>query len=566
VRPNKVTIGSTANLVADTANQTLDLNITNSEGDTKIIVTGDTPSGGRLDLNGVGTARFIFPENWTYSTTYTWTVLIEDRAGNQSLPETLTYTTPAPPLITSVCVGTVQSGKLSWPFKENHAISQYFGGAHDGIDFKTPTGTEIIASHDGVISFQGTDQYGGLYIDITNGNLKTRYLHLSKFALKNWNNVAVAKGQLIGYSGNTGKSTGPHLHYAVFVNNIATNPFGSLQDCSTPTAGSNLYSDADQEFLEQVKIRVESFIQNPNGATYANNENLQEIESKPIQNLANNPELQNAIQQILASGSVNVEAQVAGSLVIVTGGTLMSTGYAAASLAAPILACFASVVCGAAVVVGVVVVAGVSYAAYKYYNQSIAGSDAIPIAVPIDIEKPKEQDKDKDKMFVTYRISKYDAILPIGAKVYYGRTSGFCIPSDANDTACANRLMGQRFKSHWPLQNAGYTKIKLDTFKKGTLGRFAMRGREQMLIDSCGGVANVNNVIPTNCLNKIRGVAYKNAACIPYYAAAVGSHGPLTYHYSKTLVLPNCPPKIEPSMETTLDTILDRNNTELLPD
>jgi murein DD-endopeptidase MepM/ murein hydrolase activator NlpD len=64
-------------------------------------------------------------------------------------------------------------------------------------------GTEVLASHGGTIVFQGSDSNGAYYIDILNGTgeVKTRYLHLSKFAMSSPVGTTISQGQLIGYSG-----------------------------------------------------------------------------------------------------------------------------------------------------------------------------------------------------------------------------------------------------------------------------------------------------------------------------------------------------------------------------
>ena len=94
---------------------------------------------------------------------------------------------------------------------------------HRGIDLAMPTGTPVYATADGVISKADWFSSYGLYISIEHGGkIQTRYGHLSRL------NVAsgqpVKKGDLIGYVGSTGRSTGPHLHYEVRIAGIAVNP------------------------------------------------------------------------------------------------------------------------------------------------------------------------------------------------------------------------------------------------------------------------------------------------------------------------------------------------------
>jgi len=86
---------------------------------------------------------------------------------------------------------------------------------HNGVDYATPTGTPLYSAFDGIIGTK-TDQYNGLQVNITNNKLGYRiiYNHLSKFAVKP--GQTIKKGELIGYSGNTGTSTGPHLHLSLY--------------------------------------------------------------------------------------------------------------------------------------------------------------------------------------------------------------------------------------------------------------------------------------------------------------------------------------------------------------
>ncbi len=94
---------------------------------------------------------------------------------------------------------------------------------HLAIDYGAPTGTPIMAVGDGTIVFAGWKGGFGNYIDIRhNGTFKTQYAHLSKFAVKS--GQAVKQGEVIGYVGSTGFSTGPHLHYQVEVNGQLVNP------------------------------------------------------------------------------------------------------------------------------------------------------------------------------------------------------------------------------------------------------------------------------------------------------------------------------------------------------
>lgn len=94
---------------------------------------------------------------------------------------------------------------------------------HKGIDFGAPIGTPIYATGNGVVTYSGMGTGYGRYIEISHGNgLVTRYGHLSA----SYVNVGdtVYANQSIGASGNSGRSTGPHLHYEVRQNGQAVNP------------------------------------------------------------------------------------------------------------------------------------------------------------------------------------------------------------------------------------------------------------------------------------------------------------------------------------------------------
>lgn len=95
---------------------------------------------------------------------------------------------------------------------------------HDGLDFACPSGTPLYASGNGVIEAVGYTQNGyGLNVNIDHQNgYHTKYAHMSKAVVENGQRIK--RGQLIGYSGNTGLSTGPHLHYEVHYQGVKVDP------------------------------------------------------------------------------------------------------------------------------------------------------------------------------------------------------------------------------------------------------------------------------------------------------------------------------------------------------
>lgn len=96
---------------------------------------------------------------------------------------------------------------------------------HKAIDYAAPSGTPIVASADGVVAY--ADWKGGYGIDVEinhEGSYRTLYAHLSRIAKGIKNGVEVKQGQVIGYVGSTGISTGPHLHFAMYRNGNPLNP------------------------------------------------------------------------------------------------------------------------------------------------------------------------------------------------------------------------------------------------------------------------------------------------------------------------------------------------------
>ncbi len=94
---------------------------------------------------------------------------------------------------------------------------------HEGIDFITDVGTPVVAAAGGVVQFAGFHPQYGNMVDIDHGNdLVTRYAHLSKVLVRE--GELLQRGRRVGDSGNTGRSTGPHLHFEVRFRGVAQNP------------------------------------------------------------------------------------------------------------------------------------------------------------------------------------------------------------------------------------------------------------------------------------------------------------------------------------------------------
>jgi murein DD-endopeptidase MepM/ murein hydrolase activator NlpD len=127
--------------------------------------------------------------------------------------------------------GPVQGASGGWIWPVNGTITSPFGfrwgRMHEGIDISVPEGTPVRAAKAGrVILAAYTGGYGNYTCVDHGGGLSSCYAHQSSYAVSPGDEVA--QGEVIGYSGNTGSSTGPHLHFEIRVNGTATDPLGYL--------------------------------------------------------------------------------------------------------------------------------------------------------------------------------------------------------------------------------------------------------------------------------------------------------------------------------------------------
>jgi murein DD-endopeptidase MepM/ murein hydrolase activator NlpD len=110
---------------------------------------------------------------------------------------------------------------------------------HRGVDYGAPSGTPIVAVSDGRVTFAGRHGGHGNYIKLSHASgLETAYAHLSRFAVSS--GTYVRQGQVIGYVGSTGLSTGPHLHFEVYKNGAPVNPTGVQFITQPMLAGAEL--------------------------------------------------------------------------------------------------------------------------------------------------------------------------------------------------------------------------------------------------------------------------------------------------------------------------------------
>ena len=122
--------------------------------------------------------------------------------------------------------------RISSPFGTRRYYGRSSGGGfHNGIDFEGKTGDPIFAAADGVINHQGWYFNYGRTVKISHAdNFETLYAHMSRFADGMGPGSRVRKGDLIGYIGSTGRSTGSHLHFSVVVNGQFVDPAPYLTD------------------------------------------------------------------------------------------------------------------------------------------------------------------------------------------------------------------------------------------------------------------------------------------------------------------------------------------------
>ena len=133
---------------------------------------------------------------------------------------------------------------------------------HTGLDFGAPIGTPIRAAASGTVELAGRHGAYGIAVEVRhNKKFETLYAHMSKLAAGIRKGSRVNQGQVIGFVGSTGRSTGPHLHYEVRVNNKPVNPLAVKSSGSKQLAGKEL-----QKF-RNYKQRVAALMKNAPSAT-----------------------------------------------------------------------------------------------------------------------------------------------------------------------------------------------------------------------------------------------------------------------------------------------------------
>lgn len=147
---------------------------------------------------------------------------------------------------------------MRFPIKKKYRISSNFNLhrlhpitgyviPHRGVDFAIPIGTPVLVVGDGKVIITKKSIYAGNYITIKhNNNYITKYMHLKKILVKK--GQIIKMGDKIALSGNTGRSTGPHLHYEIWIHSTAVNPLKTKLPIQDKLTGKNL-----KIYLQEVK-------------------------------------------------------------------------------------------------------------------------------------------------------------------------------------------------------------------------------------------------------------------------------------------------------------------------
>jgi murein DD-endopeptidase MepM/ murein hydrolase activator NlpD len=145
-------------------------------------------------------------------------------------PKQTSYSAPTSKFVTkppNASPTTAPGGKLLWP-TSGRIITQYYGWRHTGLDVDGHYDSPIYASHDGKITTASWNKGGyGMQVVVSGNGVMTRYAHASKIFVKNGDTVK--KGQVIAMIGTTGRSTGTHLHYEVYINGRRVNPLAYIR-------------------------------------------------------------------------------------------------------------------------------------------------------------------------------------------------------------------------------------------------------------------------------------------------------------------------------------------------
>ncbi|MCR5675411.1 MAG: peptidoglycan DD-metalloendopeptidase family protein [Lachnospiraceae bacterium] len=149
--------------------------------------------------------------------------VVKEEVTWEPVPKIIERGTKAPPTY----IKPISGGRMSSGFGRRSQPKKGASTYHKGIDWATPVGTAVVASSSGVVTKAGWGSGYGYVVYIAHPDGKvTRYGHLSKILVKS--GQSVSQGQKIALSGNTGVSTGPHIHFEILVNGAQVNPLKYL--------------------------------------------------------------------------------------------------------------------------------------------------------------------------------------------------------------------------------------------------------------------------------------------------------------------------------------------------
>lgn len=161
----------------------------------------------------------------------------------------------------------IDGARMSSGYGMRHHPVLGYNKMHKGVDFAASRGTPIYAAGNGVIDKAGRNGGYGNYIRIRHKNgLKTAYAHMKKFARGMKNGKRVVQGQIIGYVGTTGRSTGPHLHYEVLRNGKQVNPKSIKSSSGTKLTGASL-----KDFKAHISVINRQYAKLPSDSKFAQN-------------------------------------------------------------------------------------------------------------------------------------------------------------------------------------------------------------------------------------------------------------------------------------------------------
>jgi murein DD-endopeptidase MepM/ murein hydrolase activator NlpD len=162
-------------------------------------------------------------------------------------------------------------------YRRLHPVHRVYR-AHTGVDYAAPSGTPVMAVADGVVVFKGWGGGGGNTLKIKHaGNLQSGYLHLRGYAKGIKQGSRVSQGDVIGYVGSTGTSTGPHLDFRLWRNGTPIDPLKVPSEPSEPIKKENI------EPFEYVRERIMAELR---GDSIAVEDMIVQLDSIPVQEVA----------------------------------------------------------------------------------------------------------------------------------------------------------------------------------------------------------------------------------------------------------------------------------------